>query len=48
MQTAVHIETIRYYGRIAILPKPFRSGGGHKLYAERINGALAPHHQYAE
>jgi MerR family transcriptional regulator, mercuric resistance operon regulatory protein len=32
-RTQVNIETIRYYERIGILPKPPRSGGGHRLYA---------------
>jgi MerR family mercuric resistance operon transcriptional regulator len=32
--TEVNIETIRYYERIGILPKPPRSAGGHRLYAE--------------
>jgi MerR family mercuric resistance operon transcriptional regulator len=32
-RTAVNIETIRYYERIGILPKPLRSAGGHRLYA---------------
>ena len=31
-QTGCHIETIRYYERIGILPKPPRSEGGHRLY----------------
>jgi len=31
-RTEVHVETIRYYERIGILPKPSRSGGGHRLY----------------
>ncbi len=31
-QTGVHIETIRYYERIGLLPKPSRSQGGHRLY----------------
>ena len=39
-QTDVHIETIRYYERIGILPKPFRSGGGHRLYAEQSQQRL--------
>ena len=30
--TGVNIETIRYYERIAILPPPPRSPGGHRLY----------------
>jgi MerR family mercuric resistance operon transcriptional regulator len=33
-RTEVHIETIRYYERIGILPKPSRSGGGHRLYTK--------------
>lgn len=33
-RTEVHIETIRYYERIGILPKPSRSTGGHRLYTE--------------
>ena len=33
-RTEVNIETIRYYERIGILPKPPRSAGGHRLYAE--------------
>jgi MerR family mercuric resistance operon transcriptional regulator len=32
-RTEVNIETIRYYERIGILPKPPRSTGGHRLYA---------------
>ena len=32
-QTRVKIDTIRYYERIGILPKPARSSGGHRLYA---------------
>ena len=31
-RTGVHIETIRYYEKIALLPKPDRSAGGHRLY----------------
>lgn len=31
-RTGVHIETIRYYERIGILPPPPRSSGGHRLY----------------
>ena len=30
--TGVNIETIRYYERIDIMPKPRRSDGGHRLY----------------
>src|SRR5262245_7597479 len=31
-RTGANIETIRYYERIGILPKPPRSTGGHRLY----------------
>jgi MerR family mercuric resistance operon transcriptional regulator len=31
-QTDVHIETIRYYERIKILPKPPRTNGGRRIY----------------
>lgn len=31
-RTGVNIETIRYYERSEILPKPARSAGGHRLY----------------
>jgi MerR family transcriptional regulator, mercuric resistance operon regulatory protein len=30
--TGVHIETIRYYERIKMLPKPPRTVGGHRTY----------------
>lgn len=30
--TGVNIETIRYYERIGVMPKPPRSEGGHRLY----------------
>jgi MerR family transcriptional regulator, mercuric resistance operon regulatory protein len=33
-RTAVNIETIRYYERVGILPKPPRSAGGHRVYAD--------------
>lgn len=40
-RTGVNIETIRYYEKIALLPKPPRSSGGHRLYGsaetERLN-----------
>lgn len=32
-ETGVNIETIRYYERIGLLPRPSRSGGGRRLYA---------------
>ncbi len=30
----VHIETIRYYEKIGLIPAPPRSEGGHRLYRE--------------
>ena len=33
-QTGCHIETIRYYERIGIMPPPPRTEGGHRLYRE--------------
>jgi MerR family transcriptional regulator, mercuric resistance operon regulatory protein len=32
-RTGVNIETIRFYERVGILPKPPRSAGGHRIYA---------------
>lgn len=32
--TGCKIETIRYYERIGLMPKPPRSPGGHRLYEE--------------
>lgn len=32
--TGVHSETIRYYERIGLMPKPDRSGGGHRVYRQ--------------
>lgn len=31
-RTGCHIETIRYYERIKLMPKPHRTGGGHRIY----------------
>lgn len=31
-RTGVHIETIRYYEKIGLIPKPLRSEGGRRLY----------------
>lgn len=31
-KTGCHIETIRYYEKVGLLPKPMRSDGGHRLY----------------
>ncbi len=33
-RTGVNIETIRFYERASILPKPPRSTGGHRIYGE--------------
>ena len=33
-ETGVNIETIRYYERIGIMPKPPRTEGGHRTYDE--------------
>jgi MerR family mercuric resistance operon transcriptional regulator len=31
-RSGCHIETVRYYERIGLMPKPPRSAGGHRLY----------------
>ena len=31
-RTGVNIETIRYYERIGVMPRPRRTGGGHRAY----------------
>ena len=31
-RSGCHIETIRYYERVGVLPSPARSPGGHRLY----------------
>jgi MerR family transcriptional regulator, mercuric resistance operon regulatory protein len=33
-QTGVHIETVRYYEKVGLLPPPPRTEGGHRLYAD--------------
>jgi len=33
-RTGVNIETIRYYERIGVMPKPPRTDGGHRVYTE--------------
>ena len=35
-QTGVHIETIRYYERIGIMPDPLRKEGGHRIYDQPL------------
>ncbi len=40
--TGVHIETIRYYERIGVMPKPERTAGGNRLYrAEPSSGCIS-------
>jgi DNA-binding transcriptional MerR regulator len=39
-ETGCKIETIRYYERIGLLPRPERSGGGHRLYDRRTRDRL--------
>ncbi|MEE8295095.1 MAG: helix-turn-helix domain-containing protein [Sphingomonadales bacterium] len=34
-KTGVHIETIRYYERMKLIPKPARSEAGHRVYDEQ-------------
>jgi len=31
-KTGVNIETVRYYEKIGLIPKPYRSEGGNRLY----------------
>jgi MerR family transcriptional regulator, mercuric resistance operon regulatory protein len=33
-RTGVHIETVRYYEKIGLLPPPPRTEGGHRLYSD--------------
>lgn len=33
-KTGVHIETIRYYERMKLLPKPNRTEAGHRVYGD--------------
>lgn len=33
-RTGVHIETIRYYEKIGLLPSPSRTEGGHRIYSK--------------
>ena len=35
-RTGCHIETVRYYERICLLPPPPRTEGGHRLYDEDL------------
>jgi DNA-binding transcriptional MerR regulator len=38
--TGVNIETIRYYERIGVLPRPTRQMNGRRTYAEQDTGRL--------
>lgn len=40
-RTGVNIETIRYYERIGLLPKPPRSAGRHRVYDDAHRQRLA-------
>ncbi len=33
-RTGVNIETIRYYERIGVMPRPVRSEGGHRVFSD--------------
>lgn len=35
-RTGVHIETIRYYENIGLMPEPPRTAGGHRIYDESL------------
>ena len=39
--TGTKVETIRYYERIGLLPKPARSAGNYRVYAEDALGWLS-------
>ena len=39
-QTGVSVETIRYYEKEGILPKPPRTAGGHRVYDETLRDRL--------
>ncbi|MFQ5510177.1 MAG: helix-turn-helix domain-containing protein [Leptospirillia bacterium] len=40
-KTGVNVETVRYYERVGLLPKPARSEGGHRLYDEEARKRLS-------
>ncbi len=39
-ETGVNIETIRYYEKVGLMPEPFRSDGGHRIYDEQHQARL--------
>ena len=39
-RTGCNIETIRFYERERLLPRPGRTGGGHRLYTPDLVGRL--------
>jgi MerR family mercuric resistance operon transcriptional regulator len=41
VRTGVHIETIRYYERIGLVPRPARTDGGRRTYGEEDAKRLA-------
>lgn len=40
-RTGVHIETIRYFEKVALLDTPDRTEGGHRVYSEHHVRALS-------
>jgi DNA-binding transcriptional MerR regulator len=40
-QSGVSIDTLRYYERLGLLPKPARTGSGYRLYEARVVDRLA-------
>ena len=38
--TGVNIETIRYYEKIGLMPKPPRKEGGHRIYDDTLTNRL--------
>ena len=40
MQSGVHIETIRYYERVGVLPKARRATNGRRIYGQEDAGRL--------
>src|SRR5215212_368181 len=39
--TGVHLETVRYYERIGLMPEPARTDGGHRVYSDEHRQRLA-------